>query len=165
MRKIKDIKVVICVDVHGQGIILKYPLEFENHLDGSNCEDNLFENVPEKAGVYECDVEYWFSQGYSDGHPADGESDWEFRIVKSKLLVDFNSIKVNDVDEETCRYCTGRPLVDREPIMKSQLSDYNVFINSANHLEDSIIGGSAPHSLYGVKINYCPVCGKKLDKR
>ncbi|CAH1058791.1 hypothetical protein [Paenibacillus pseudetheri] len=66
--------------------------------------------------------------------------------------------------EEKCRYCTGRPLVDREPLMKSQLSDYNVFINSVNYLEDSIIGGSAPHSLYGVKIKYCPVCGKDLGK-
>lgn len=61
-----------------------------------------------------------------------------------------------------CGHCTGRPLVDRKPLMKAQLSEYNVFINGCNYLEDSVIGGSVPHSLYGVKIRFCPVCGKKL---
>ncbi|MEK3770074.1 hypothetical protein MKY14_16100 [Paenibacillus sp. FSL R5-0887] len=65
-------------------------------------------------------------------------------------------------EEKKCGYCTGRPLVDRKPLMKSQLSDYSVFINSANYLEDSVIGGSVPHSLYGVRIKFCPVCGKEL---
>jgi hypothetical protein len=64
--------------------------------------------------------------------------------------------------KEICKYCTGRPFVDREPLMKAQLSDYNVFINGANHLEDNVVGGSVSHSLYGVKINFCPVCGRKL---
>ncbi|MFI2856900.1 hypothetical protein ACH6EH_07140 [Paenibacillus sp. JSM ZJ436] len=63
---------------------------------------------------------------------------------------------------ECCRHCTGMPLVDREPLMCSQTSDYSVFINRCNYLEDSIVGGSAPHSLYGVKINFCPVCGRTL---
>lgn len=64
--------------------------------------------------------------------------------------------------KEDCKYCSGKPFVDREPLMKAQLSDYSVTINSVNYLEDSIIGGSASHSLYGVKVNYCPICGRKL---
>lgn len=67
------------------------------------------------------------------------------------------------MNNENCGYCTGRPIVDREPLMKSQLSNYSVFINSANYLEDSVIGGSVPYSLYGVRINYCPVCGRSLN--
>jgi predicted metal-binding protein len=65
---------------------------------------------------------------------------------------------------EKCGYCTGRPLVDRKPLMSSQTSDYSVFINSCNYLEDSVIGGSVPHSLYGKKINFCPICGRELKK-
>ncbi|GAB6989547.1 hypothetical protein [Paenibacillus pini] len=72
-----------------------------------------------------------------------------------------NFIEENKI-RKGCEYCTGNPLSDRKPLMKSQLSDYSVFINSANYLEDSVIGGSVPHSLYGVKIVFCPVCGKKL---
>lgn len=71
---------------------------------------------------------------------------------------------VSRIPEEKCEYCTGTPLVDRKPLMASQTSDYNVFINSCNYLEDSVIGGSVPHSLYGVKINFCPLCGRKLNK-
>lgn len=94
MRKLQELKVVICVGFTGEGIIVKYPEEFRHRLDGSFCDDNLFVNVPKENGVYECDVEYWFSQGYSEGFPADGESDWEFRVVNSKQLVDLTKIKI-----------------------------------------------------------------------
>lgn len=56
--------------------------------------------------------------------------------------------------EEKCEYCTGKPLVNRKPLMASQYSDYSVFINRRNYLEDSVAGGSVPYSLYGVKINW-----------
>lgn len=49
--------------------------------------------------------------------------------------------------------------------MKAFKSDYTVFINSCNYLEDSVIGSSVPYSLLGVKINYCPICGKKLEDK
>lgn len=66
------------------------------------------------------------------------------------------------VDIDTCPYCSGRPLADRKPLMRNHSDDYSVFINSCNYLEDSVIGGSELHSLYGVKIYFCPVCGRKL---
>lgn len=62
-----------------------------------------------------------------------------------------------------CEYCTGRPLVDRKPLMSNGKGNYTVFINSCYHLEDSEIGDwNAKFSLYGVKINYCPICGRKF---
>ena len=57
------------------------------------------------------------------------------------------------MEAEKCPYCTGKPFIDRKPLMVSQTSDYNVFINSVNFLEDSVIGNSVPWSLIGVKIN------------
>lgn len=38
--------------------------------------------APTEPGLYLADVEAWFKQGYSDGHKADGESDFELRITK-----------------------------------------------------------------------------------
>ena len=64
--------------------------------------------------------------------------------------------------KENCEYCTGSPLKDRKNLMKSYSSSYSVFINECNYLEDSVIGNSVHYSLHGVKINYCPICGRKL---
>ncbi|MFE6075660.1 hypothetical protein ACFVQB_14405 [Paenibacillus sp. NPDC057886] len=83
----------------------------------------------------------------------------EFYQVSNELD---KQIKGKDKCNENCRYCIDKISTDREPLMKAQLSNYSVFINNVNYLEDSIAGGSAPHSLYGVKINYCPVCGRNL---
>lgn len=33
------------------------------------------------------------------------------------------------MEAKKCPYCTGKPLVDRKPLMVGQTSDYNVFIN------------------------------------
>ncbi|MDQ0268898.1 hypothetical protein [Cytobacillus purgationiresistens] len=63
-----------------------------------------------------------------------------------------------------CEYCTGRPLLERKNLMVSYSSDYKVFINQCNYLEDSVIGNTVPHSLHGVKINFCPMCGRDLGK-
>jgi hypothetical protein len=69
------------------------------------------------------------------------------------------------MESEKCEYCTGRPLLERKNLMISYTSDYKVFINQCNYLEDSVIGNSVPHSLHGVKINYCPMCGRELGNR
>ncbi|MET3209705.1 UNVERIFIED_CONTAM: hypothetical protein ABIC26_002652 [Paenibacillus sp. PvR008] len=62
-----------------------------------------------------------------------------------------------------CKHCTGRPTEDREPLMSNGKGDYTVFINSCNYLEDSEVGNrSIKCSLFGVKIYFCPVCGRKL---
>ncbi|MGV6935898.1 hypothetical protein ACWA2B_10325 [Paenibacillus sp. CMM36] len=67
---------------------------------------------------------------------------------------------------EVCGYCSGMPLVGRKPLMNSGKGDYSVFINSCNYLEDSEIGDwNAKFSLYGVKINFCPVCGRTLNDK
>lgn len=69
---------------------------------------------------------------------------------------------------ENCEYCHGKPLTERKPLMSNVMTNgignYTVFINSCNFLEDSVIGNSVPYSLHGVKINYCPICGRKLNK-
>lgn len=67
------------------------------------------------------------------------------------------------MDKEKCEYCTGKPLLDRKPLMSNGKGDYTVFINRCNHLEDSKVGDwSKKYSLFGVKINFCPVCGREL---
>jgi hypothetical protein len=66
---------------------------------------------------------------------------------------------------EKCEYCTGEPLRDRKNLMTSYMSDYKVFINSCNYLEDSVVGNSVPHSLFGEKINFCPMCGRELNRK
>jgi hypothetical protein len=69
------------------------------------------------------------------------------------------------METEKCMYCNGNPLFERKPLMYTQTSDYKVFINSCNYLEDNVVGGTVPHSVYGIKINFCPICGRELGKR
>jgi DNA-directed RNA polymerase subunit RPC12/RpoP len=72
--------------------------------------------------------------------------------------------KENHMETKKCEYCSGKPLIDRKPLMRSGEGDYTVFINSCNYLEDSeVLDCSKKFSLYGVKINFCPVCGRKLS--
>lgn len=65
-------------------------------------------------------------------------------------------------EKEVCEYCTGNHCVKRKALMYTQTSDYKVFINSCNYLEDNVVGGTVPHSVYGIKINFCPMCGREL---
>jgi hypothetical protein len=67
------------------------------------------------------------------------------------------------MDEEKCDYCTGKPLLDRKPLMSNNKGDYTVFINQCNYLEDSEVGDrTKKFSLFGIKIKYCPACGREL---
>ncbi len=69
------------------------------------------------------------------------------------------------MDIEKCNYCNGKPLVDKKPLMSNYKGDYTVFINRFHYLEDSEIGDSSKKfSLLGIKINFCPVCGRKLNE-
>ena len=63
-----------------------------------------------------------------------------------------------------CRYCENKNKhwSKRKKLMSNEKGDYYVVINECNYLEDSVIGHSVSYSLFGVKINYCPMCGKKL---
>jgi hypothetical protein len=67
------------------------------------------------------------------------------------------------METEKCEYCSGKPY-ERKELMYTQTSDYKVFINSCNYLEDNVIGGTVPHSVYGIKINFCPMCGRDLNR-
>ena len=68
------------------------------------------------------------------------------------------------MEKENCEYCVDKPL-KRKELMYTQTSDYKVFINNHNYLEDNVVGGAVPHSVYGIKINFCPMCGKDLNKQ
>jgi hypothetical protein len=68
------------------------------------------------------------------------------------------------MEETKCEYCTGKHCIKRKELMYNQTSDYKVFINSCNYLEDNVVGGTVPHTVYGIKINFCPMCGRDLNK-
>ena len=63
-----------------------------------------------------------------------------------------------------CKYCEtyNGHWSKRDKLMSNDNGTYYVIINDCNYLEDSVIGHSVPYSLFGVKINYCPMCGRKL---
>lgn len=64
-----------------------------------------------------------------------------------------------------CEYCIGR-WTERKSLMKNGKGDYYVKINSCNYLEDSEVGNfNFKYSLFGEKINYCPICGRELEKK
>jgi hypothetical protein len=67
------------------------------------------------------------------------------------------------MEEKVCEYCMVKS-IKRKALMYTQTSDYRIFINRCNFLEDNVIGGSVPHSVYGIKINFCPMCGRDLNK-
>lgn len=51
------------------------------------CSEEALEKFPKKTGVYICDFEYHFSQGYnSDGYEAYGESEVDYVPVNVKEL-------------------------------------------------------------------------------
>lgn len=59
-------------------------------MDGDLFDDNSLmvslKTFPDEPGVYIGTIEYWFQQGYSDGYPADGESDFDYRFVNWELV-------------------------------------------------------------------------------
>ena len=94
MEKIKDFKIVLCVNDYGIAIILKCPPDSQFRTDLNFCEDNLFENIPKEIGVYECTVEHWTkscTEGIKNG---DIEYDSIFKIVESNCLLDLDCVKV-----------------------------------------------------------------------
>lgn len=68
------------------------------------------------------------------------------------------------MEDHACDYCTGTPSIHRKELMYTQSNDYKVFLNECHYLEDNIIGGTVPHTVYGIKIHFCPMCGRKLEK-
>jgi len=71
--------------------ILDAPDEIISIFDGFFTEDNSFKGVPKEPGIYHCTVDFYFEQGYFEGHEADGESDWEFIITRAEPKIMFGS--------------------------------------------------------------------------
>ena len=69
-----------------QGLIIDVPKEIADIFDGIYCDDNSFKDVPKETGVYICNVEFYFHQGYFEGYKANGESDWEFKVISHKKI-------------------------------------------------------------------------------
>jgi hypothetical protein len=84
MKKVAMFQAIISVGDVAQ--VLVAPKDAMVGMDGTFCEDNSFKNVPTEKGIYLCQVDFYFEQGYSDGYKADGESDWEYDIVEAKPL-------------------------------------------------------------------------------
>ncbi len=50
--------------------------------------------------------------------------------------------------------------------MQNGKGDYYVSINSCNYLEDSEVGDrNVKFSLFGERINFCPMCGRELKRK
>lgn len=56
--------------------------------DGPYLGDNNFVGLPDQMapGIYRITADYDFSQGYFEGHPADGESSWEYTVTAVERL-------------------------------------------------------------------------------
>ena len=61
-----------------------------------------------------------------------------------------------------CSYCEGK-FKDKKELMYKNNSDYVIKIYVCNYLEEHRVGGQK-ESIYGIKINYCPMCGNKLGE-
>jgi len=94
-----------------QGLIIDAPKEIKDIFEGIYCDDNSFKNVPKKTGVYICNVEFYFHQGYFEGYKADGESDWEFKIISSSKIEIPNVLIYHEI--RNCDLC-GKPLKSGE---------------------------------------------------
>ena len=84
MHKVASFQAIIAVGDSAQ--IIAAPEDAMVGMDGSSCDDNGFKDVPSEPGIYICDVDFYFEQGYCDGYEADGESEWEYHVVKAKPL-------------------------------------------------------------------------------
>jgi hypothetical protein len=60
------------------------PEKYGNVMDGPFLEDNFFLGLPQKMGpgLYKGTMDFDFYEGYSEGYPAPGESDWRFTVTK-----------------------------------------------------------------------------------
>lgn len=67
-------------------VLVTYPNDMADSLDGPFMEDNGFDGLPSEPGHYEAKAVFWFSQGYCDGYPADGESDWGYNLAEIRRL-------------------------------------------------------------------------------
>lgn len=77
---------IIAVTVDKAASLLIPNPELEKWMDGCCFDDHSTTGTPKEPGIYRANIEIWFSQGYSEGHPAPGESDWEFKIINIQSI-------------------------------------------------------------------------------
>jgi len=58
-----------------------------------------------------------------------------------------------------CDYCKGKYLKENEPIFKNQYWEISIDVNNK---ELEIWSEFESNNEIDIKINYCPICGKKL---
>lgn len=83
--------VIVAVSAGGNAFLISSPDErlwnfMESSLFEGNAEWETMSLFPRKPGVYSMTIEYQFNQGYSEGHPSDGESTWDFIPSNIKSL-------------------------------------------------------------------------------
>lgn len=87
MRKILEFPnciVAVTADKFAYLVAPNPPLQ--KWMDGVCFEDHRAYGAPAAPGVYRATVEVWFEQGYSEGYPADGESDWELKLTNVERI-------------------------------------------------------------------------------
>lgn len=67
-------------------VLVTYPDKMSDSLDGPFLEDNSIGKYPPEPGHYQAKAVFWFNQGYYDGYPADGESDWGYTLTEIRRL-------------------------------------------------------------------------------
>ena len=56
---------------------LHHTLGQESIMEYMSWDGEDRKGFPEEPGIYRCTIDYIFHQGYFEGYPCDGESDWE----------------------------------------------------------------------------------------
>lgn len=86
-KNVRGLVFKVQISLHRPAIILSYP---EGHApaDGLYLGDNNFVGLPDQMapGIYRITADYDFSQGYFEGHQADGESSWEYTVTAVERL-------------------------------------------------------------------------------
>ena len=89
----KELEFPGCILVHtisGTTHLLDGPRDLMDLMDGDclddACMDEGRKTLPTDPGVYSATIEYWFQQGYFEGYPAPGESDYDFRLSNLRRI-------------------------------------------------------------------------------
>lgn len=86
MAILKSFECYIAVTYNKEAVIINFPTDLIDTLDGCFCEDNDFINLPQDPGVYKCKIDFDFEQGYFEGYKADGENTWEYIITNCQKI-------------------------------------------------------------------------------
>jgi hypothetical protein len=97
----KDIcEILICVSPKCNICLDASNERFWNTVDGIFTEDNYISNYPKEPGIYRCKIQFYFIPGYFEGHPAPGESDWGWKVIKTTKIFELPKLKENPTKGE-----------------------------------------------------------------